>query len=57
MRRTIKTHGPHPVDLHVGKKLHDARVVRGLSQEKLANTIGKTFQQLQKYERGANRVR
>ncbi len=47
---------PEPVDIHVGARLRQRRVLLGLSQEKLAGAIGLTFQQLQKYESGANRV-
>lgn len=48
--------GPHPVDRHVGFQLRLRRRQLGLSQEKLAEALGLTFQQVQKYERGANRV-
>lgn len=51
-----KCNGPDPVDIHVGRKIIEARIIRGISQEKLADAIGLTFQQVQKYERGANRV-
>lgn len=44
------------VDKHVGKRLRVRRSLLGMSQEKLADAIGVTFQQIQKYERGANRV-
>lgn len=47
---------PHPVDLHAGSRLRLARTSRGLSQAELAASIGVTFQQIQKYERGANRI-
>lgn len=47
---------PHPVDLHVGNRLRLRRTMLGLSQEKLGNALGLTFQQIQKYERGANRI-
>lgn len=46
----------NPVDLHVGKRLRQRRTLLGLSQEKLAETMGVTFQQIQKYERGKNRI-
>jgi len=46
----------HPVDVYVGKRLRERRNVMGLSQENLADTVGITFQQVQKYERGANRL-
>jgi len=48
--------GPHYVDLHVGASVRARRRALGLSQEKLAEHIGLTFQQLQKYEKGANRI-
>lgn len=47
---------PHPVDVHVGARLRQRRTLLGMSQEKLGEAIGLTFQQVQKYERGANRV-
>ena len=48
--------GPNPVDLHVGARIRMRRKLLGVSQEKLADQLGLTFQQVQKYERGANRV-
>ncbi|MBN8531826.1 MAG: helix-turn-helix transcriptional regulator [Alphaproteobacteria bacterium] len=47
---------PHPVDIHVGKRIRQRRIMLGLSQEILADSVGVTFQQVQKYERGTNRV-
>jgi len=47
---------PNPVDLHVGARVRMRRRLAGVSQEKLAEALGLTFQQVQKYERGANRV-
>jgi transcriptional regulator with XRE-family HTH domain len=47
---------PNPVDIHVGARLKTQRSLKGFSQERLADSIGLTFQQIQKYERGANRV-
>jgi len=47
---------PNPVDLHVGLRVRLRRRELGVSQEKLAESIGLTFQQVQKYERAANRV-
>lgn len=47
---------PHPVDLHVGKRLRLIRQVRGITQQKLADQVGVTFQQIQKYEKGTNRI-
>lgn len=55
-RRTCKRNGPHPVDIHVGGKVRIQRVLAGLSQTQLASQMGLTFQQLQKYEKGANRI-
>ena len=46
----------HPVDVHVGGRLKQRRTLMGLSQEKLAGQVGLTFQQIQKYEKGANRI-
>ena len=46
----------NPIDLHVGAKLRESRIKRGLSQEKLAEEMGITFQQVQKYEKGLNRI-
>jgi transcriptional regulator with XRE-family HTH domain len=48
--------GPHPVDRHVGLRIRMRRKELGVSQERLAEALGITFQQVQKYERGANRV-
>ena len=55
-RRTVKKYGPLPVDVHVGSRIRVRRTLMGMSQEKLANAVGLTFQQIQKYERGSNRV-
>jgi len=48
--------GPHPVDAHVGRAVRVRRRLRGLSQQALGERIGLTFQQIQKYESGANRI-
>lgn len=48
--------GPNPVDLHVGARVRMRRKFLGMSQEGLAETIDLTFQQVQKYERGSNRI-
>ena len=48
--------GPNPIDRHVGLRIRLRRKELGISQERLAETIGLTFQQVQKYERAANRV-
>lgn len=47
---------PHPVDVHVGKRLRLRRKALGLSQADLGRQVGITFQQIQKYERGTNRM-
>lgn len=47
---------PNPIDLHVGARIRLRRKILGVSQERLADDLGLTFQQIQKYERGANRV-
>lgn len=47
---------PRAVDIHVGARLRLRRTLLGISQEKLGEAVGLTFQQIQKYERGANRV-
>lgn len=47
---------PNPIDLHVGGRVRMRRKFLGLSQEMLADAIGLTFQQVQKYERGSNRI-
>lgn len=51
-----KLHGPHPTDIHAGRQLRALRILRGFTQTKLANQIGISFQQIQKYERGTNRM-
>ena len=47
---------PDPVDIHVGNRVRQRRTLLGFSQQKLAAALGLTFQQVQKYERGTNRV-
>ena len=47
---------PNPVDVHVGKRIRTRRLFLGMNQETLASALGLTFQQVQKYEGGANRV-
>jgi transcriptional regulator with XRE-family HTH domain len=47
---------PNPIDIHVGSRVRLRRTLLGMSQEKLGEAIGLTFQQVQKYERGANRI-
>lgn len=47
---------PDPIDVKVGQNIRSMRMVRGMSQEKLGEGLGITFQQVQKYEKGTNRV-
>ncbi len=47
---------PNPIDQHVGSRVRLRRVMLGMSQEKLGNALGVTFQQVQKYEKGTNRI-
>jgi transcriptional regulator with XRE-family HTH domain len=51
-----RTGKPNPVDIHVGGRVRLRRTLLGLSQGKLGEAVGLTFQQIQKYERGANRI-
>jgi transcriptional regulator with XRE-family HTH domain len=60
-RRAVPEYGrgtgiPNPIDVHVGKRIRLRRLLLGMNQETLANGLGLTFQQVQKYEHGANRV-
>jgi transcriptional regulator with XRE-family HTH domain len=55
-KRLRATGKPNPVDSHVGNRLRVRRTLLGLSQEKVGEAMGLTFQQVQKYERGANRI-
>lgn len=48
--------GAHPIDVLVGTKVRHFRTLRGMSQETLGETVGVTFQQVQKYEKGSNRI-
>ena len=47
---------PSPIDVHVGTRIRLRRTLLGMSQERLGEALGLTFQQVQKYERGVNRV-
>ncbi len=47
---------PNPIDIHVGGRVRLRRMMLGMSQEKLGEALGITFQQIQKYEKGTNRV-
>ena len=48
--------GPHPVDRHVGRRVCEKRLALGYNQSDLGRALGLTFQQIQKYEKGANRI-
>lgn len=47
---------PNPIDIHVGSRVRFRRMLLGMSQEKLGERLGLTFQQVQKYEKGINRI-
>lgn len=51
-----KRKGPHPVDTHVGSRVKLRRMILGMSQDSLGKSLGLTFQQVQKYEKGVNRI-
>ena len=51
-----RTKRPNAIDAHVGSRMRMRRMMLGMSQEKLATAFGVSFQQVQKYERGANRM-
>lgn len=55
-RARTESGDPDPIDIHVGSRLRLRRTLMGLSQTDLAKSVGLTFQQVQKYESGANRV-
>ena len=48
--------GPHPVDRHVGRRVCEKRIALGYNQSDLGRAVGVTFQQIQKYEKGSNRI-
>jgi transcriptional regulator with XRE-family HTH domain len=52
----MSTKAPNPVDKYVGSRVRMRRIMLGMSQEKLGDALGLTFQQIQKYEKGTNRV-
>jgi transcriptional regulator with XRE-family HTH domain len=52
----MSTKDPNPTDKHVGSRFRMRRLMLGMSQEKLADHLGITFQQVQKYEKGTNRI-
>ncbi len=53
---TVGEFGPRPVDVHVGGRVKARRTLIGMSQEELGTHVGLTFQQIQKYEKGMNRI-
>ena len=56
MADRVDTNGPDPIDVAVGLRLRTLRKSRSMSQEQLGRALGITFQQIQKYERGTNRI-
>jgi len=52
----IAKKAPNPIDKHVGSRVRMRRMMLAMSQEKLGNSLGLTFQQVQKYEKGTNRI-
>ena len=52
----MSTKAPNPVDKYVGSRVRMRRIMLGMSQEKLGEALGLTFQQVQKYEKGINRI-
>lgn len=56
MARSLVLDGPHPVDRHVGRRVAEKRRSLGYIQTDLAKAVGLTFQQIQKYENGSNRI-
>jgi transcriptional regulator with XRE-family HTH domain len=56
METTMAKKAPNPIDKHVGSRVRMRRMMLGMSQEKLGDALGLTFQQVQKYEKGTNRI-
>ena len=56
MARGTGEDGPHPVDRHVGRRVCEKRLALGYNQSDLGRALGLTFQQIQKYEKGTNRI-
>ena len=54
--KSVQKKSPSLVDRHIGSRVRTRRVMLGMSQEKLAEALGLTFQQVQKYEKGVNRI-
>ena len=55
-RRTVAKDGPHPIDVHVGSRARLRRTLLGMNQTQLGEKLGITYQQIQKYETGFNRI-
>ena len=55
-RRSVAEFGPHPVDVHVGGRVRLRRTLLGMSQTDLGKALGLSYQQIQKNERGTNRI-
>jgi len=55
-RRAASIDGPDPIDVHVGHRMRVRRTILGQSQDQMAKALGVSFQQVQKYERGTNRI-
>src|SRR2546423_11250523 len=55
-RAAMAKKAPNPIDKHVGSRVRMRRMMLGMSQEKLGDSLGLTFQQVQKYEKGTNRI-
>ena len=55
-RHIVSKHGPLPIDVHVGRRVRLRRTLLGMNQTQLGEKLGITFQQIQKYERGSNRI-
>ena len=56
VRRIVVKDGPHPIDVMVGRRARERRTLEGMSQSAVAEKLGLTFQQMQKYEKGVNRI-
>jgi DNA-binding transcriptional regulator YiaG len=56
IRKGTTKKAPNPIDKHVGSRMRMRRMMLAMSQEKLADGLGLTFQQVQKYEKGTNRI-
>jgi len=56
MARGVGEDGPHPVDRYVGRRVAEKRISLGYNQSDLGRALGLTFQQIQKYEKGSNRI-